>query len=231
MQEEIQQILSGSEHTLDVLTKLQQEIAQMKLTLPLYTPFLYTYKQQGELVVHKAFFESVEVEVTDEQIEEALVSNYFGDSMFKQKQHGACISRSRLLASMLRAAGVPARVTMGVPLMYYYKGAGEWRPLMKNMTNEEVAGSFSYQKPALPREVKIVGHSQVEVYLNNHWIRLGYQINEGPLFAGTDAVFIKIIDAADFTEVDFTKTWAPTQWVKERPYRTVELSDQQRKYE
>ena len=231
MQEEIQQILSGSEHTLDVLTKLQQEIAQMKLTLPLYAPFLYTNKQHGELVVHQAFFESVEVEASNEQIEEALTLNYFGDSMFRRKQHGACISRSRLLASMLRAAGVPARVTMGVPLIYYYKGAGEWIHLMKNMTNEEVAGNFSYQKPSLPREVKIVGHSQVEVYLNNHWIRLGYQINEGPLFAGTDAVFIKIIDAADFTEVDFTKTWSPAQWVKERPYRTVELSDQAAKYE
>ncbi len=79
-------------------------------------------------------------------------------------------------------------------------------------------------------EVTIVGHSQVEAYLNNHWIRLGYQLNEGPLFAGTYKVFIKIIDAADFTEVDFTKTWAPVQWVEERLYRTVELADQAARY-
>jgi len=116
-------------------------------------------------------------------------------------------------------------------MLYYYKADNEWKRLIKNLSNEAVSGSYAYEKPTVPHEVAIVGHSQVEVYLNNHWIRLGYQLNEGPLFAGTDQVFIKIIDAADFSEVDFTKTWAPVQWVEERPYRTVELSDQVAKYE
>ena len=231
MQIEIQRILSGATHALDVLARLQHEISQMKLTTPLYAPFVYTYKQQGELVTDRTFFQSIDQEVTESEIDEALAVNYFGDSMFKRKQYGACISRARLFASMLRAVGIPARVTMGVPMIYYYKGTGEWKRLMKNLNNEAVTGSFAYEKPSAPNEVAIVGHSQVEVYLNNHWIRLGYQINEGPLFAGTDKVFIKIIDAADFTEVDFTKTWSPIQWVKERPYKTIELSDQAAKYE
>ena len=231
MQLEIQQIVSTATNTLDVLFQFLHEIGQMKLTLPLYAPFIYTYKQQGELVVDWSFFESMNRVVTEAEVEEALAVNYFGDSMFKRKRYGACISRARLLASMLRAAGIPARVTMGVPLIYYYKGTGEWERLVKSLSNEEVAGSFSYEKPSGSNQVTIVGHSQVEAYLNNHWIRLGYQLNEGPIFAGTDQVYIKIIDAADFTEVDFTKTWAPTQWVKKRPYRTVELSDQAAKYE
>ena len=231
MQLEIQQILSTATNTLDVLTQFLHEIGQMKLTEPLYAPFIYTYKQQEELVVDWSFFESMGREVTEAEVEEALAVNYFGDSMFKRKRYGACISRARLLTSMLRAAGIPARVTMGVPLIYYYKGTGEWKRLTKNLSDERVAGSFAYDEPSLPNQVALVGHSQVEVYLNNHWIRLGYQLNEGPIFAGTDQVYIKIIDAADFTEVDFTKTWTPVQWVKERPYRTVELSDQAAKYE
>ena len=231
MQVEIQRILSGATHTLDVLVRLQHEIGKMKLTIPLYAPFVYTYKQQGELAVDPSFFESLDHEVTETEIQEALAVNYFGDSMFNRRQYGACISRARLLASMLRSAGIPARVTMAVPMLYYYKGMGEWKRLMKNLNNEAVTGSFFYEKPLVPHEVAIVGHSQVEAYLNNHWIRLGYQLNEGPLFAGTDQMFIKIIDAADFAEVDFTKTWSPVQWVKERPYRTVELSDQEAKYE
>ena len=230
MQKEVRQILSGSTHTLDALARLQHEISQMKLTIPLYAPFVYTYKQQGELVTDRTFFENIDQEVTESEINDALAVNYFGDSMFKRKQYGACISRARLFASMLRAAGIPARVSMSVPMLYYYKGTGEWKRLMKNLSNEAVTGSFAYEKPSVPNEVAIVGHSQVEAYLNNHWIRLGYQLNEGPLFAGTDKLFIKIIDAADFTEVDFTKTWSPVQWVKERPYRTVELSDQAAKY-
>ena len=231
MQLEIQQIVSTATNTLDVLTQFLHEIGRIKFTTPLYAPFIYTYKQQGELVVDWSFFESMGRAVTEAEVEEALAVNYFGDSMFKRKRYGACVSRSRLLASMLRAAGIPARVTMGVPLIYYYKGTGEWKRLLKNLSNEEVSGSFSYKEPSDSRHVRIVGHSQVEVYLNNHWIRLGYQLNEGPIFAGTNHVYIKIIDAADFTEVDFTKTWAPTQWIKERPYRTVELSDQAAKYE
>ena len=231
MQREIQQMLSNATNTLDVLAKLLHEIGQMKLTLPLYAPFVYTYKQEGKLVVDQTFFESIEQAVTETEIQEALAVNYFGDSMFKEKKYGACISRARLLASMLRASGIPARVTMGVPLIYYYKGTGEWKRLIKNLSNEEVAGGFFYDKPSIPNQVRVVGHSQVEVYLNNHWIRLGYQINEGPLFAGMDQVFIKIVDAADLAEIDFTQTWAPVQWMKERPYRTVELSDQAAKYE
>ena len=230
MQAEIRRILSGATHTLDVLVKLQHEIGKMKLTVPLYAPFVYTCMDNGKLVVDPTFFESFDHKVTDEEIEEALAVNYFGDLMFRRKRYGACISRARLFASMLRAAGIPARVTMALPMIYYYKGTGEWKHLLENLSNEAVAGAFSYERPLVPSEVAIVGHSQVEVYLNNHWIRLGYQLNEGPLFAGTDQMFIKIIDAADFTKVDFTKTWAPVQWVKERPYRTVELSDQEAKY-
>ena len=231
LQTEIQRILSGATHTLDVLARLQHKISQMKLTVPLYAPFVYTYKQQDKLVVDQTFFESIDQEVTDAEIQEALAVNYFGDSMFRRNQYGACISRARLFAAMLRAASIPARVTMGIPMLYYYKGTGEWKRLMKNLSNEAVTGNFSYEKPSVPNEVAIVGHSQVEVYLNNHWIRLGYQINEGPLFAGTDKVFIKSIEAAEFSEIDFTKTWSPMQWVKERPYKTVELSDQAAKYE
>ena len=231
MQLEIQKMLSNATNTLDVLAKFLHEIGQMKLTLPLYAPFVYTYQQDRKLIVDKTFFESIERAVSEAEIQEALAVNYFGDSMFKRKRYGACISRARLLTSMLRAAGIPARVTMGIPLIYYYKGTGEWKRLIKNISNENITGSFACEKPLAPNQVPIVGHSQVEAYLNNHWIRLGYQLNEGPIFAGTNQVYIKIIDAADFTEVNFTKTWAPARWVEERPYRTVELSDKAAKYE
>lgn len=233
MQIEVKKLLSGATHTLDAIAQLHHEIGQMELTTPLYAPFIYTYKHQGKLLIDWSFFKSMDIDrdITEAEVQEALDVNYFGDSMFKRKQYGACISRSRLFASMLRSAGIPARVSMSVPMLYYYKGGNEWKHLIKNLNNEAVAGSYAYDKPSAPAEVTIVGHSQVEVYLNNHWIRLGYQLNEGPIFAGTDLVFIKIIDAADFTEIDFTKTWAPAQWVKERPYRTVELSDQDAKYE
>ena len=169
--------------------------------------------------------------VTETEVEEALAVNYFGDSMFKRKRHGTCVSRARIFATMLRAAGIPARVSISIPMLYYYKGIGERKRLTKNLDREVAAGSYAFEVPSVPTEVSMVGHSQVEVYLNNHWIRLGYQLNEGSLFAGTNTAYIKIVDALDFAEVDFTKTWTPAQWVKERPYRTVELSDQAAKYE
>ena len=230
MQSEIHQILSGATNTLDVISKLLHEIGQMRLILPLYPPFAYTYKNQGKLVVDQEFFKTLDVEMTKEEITDILDTNYFGNSMFKRKQYGACVSRARLLASMLRAAGIPARISMAVPMIYYYKDTGEWERLIKNLGNESITGSFSCQKPLMVNEVAVVAHAQVEVYLNNHWIRIGYQLNEGPLFAATDKVFIKIIDSKDFTDVDFTKNWSPAQWIKERPYRTVELSDQKAKY-
>ena len=231
MQMAIKAILSEETHTLGVIARLQHEIGQMKLTVPLYEPLIYTYMNHGELVVDHEFFDTMDIKMTKTEIEEALAVNYFGDSMFKRKRHGTCVARARIFATMLRAAGIPARVSISIPMLYYYKGTGERKRLTKNLDKEVAAGSHAFDKPSVPTEVSIVGHSQVEVYLNNHWIRLGYQLNEGPLFAGTDKAFIKIVDAADFSEVDFTKTWTHGQWVKERPYRTVELSDQAAKYE
>ena len=231
MQMAIKEILSEETHTLGVIARLQHEIGQMILTAPLYDPFIYTYINHGELVVDQEFFDSMDRKVSKPEIEEALAVNYFGDSMFKRKQHGTCISRARIFATMLRAAGIPARISISIPMLYYYKGIGEREHLIKNLDKEVAAGSYVFEVPSVPTEASIVAHSQVEVYLNNHWIRLGYQLNEGPLFAGTDMAYIKIVDAANFSEVDFTKTWTPGQWVKERPYRTVELSDQVAKYE
>ena len=230
MQMEIKEILSEETHTLGVIARLQHVIGQMILTAPLYDPFIYTYMNHGELTVDQEFFESIDRKVTKTEIEEALAVNYFGDSMFKRKRHGTCISRARIFATMLRAAGIPARMSISIPMLYYYKGIGEREHLIKNLDKEIAAGSYAFEVPSVPTEVSMVAHSQVEVYLNNHWIRLGYQLNEGPLFAGTDLAFIKIVDTVDFSEINFTKTWTPGQWVKERPYRTVELSDQAAKY-
>ena len=231
MQMAIKEILSQETHTLGVIARLQHEIGQMILTAPLYDPFLYTYIDHEELVVDQEFFDSMDRKVSESEIEEVLAVNYFGDSMFKRKKHGTCISRARIFATMLRAAGIPARISISIPMLYYYKGIGEREHLMKNLDKDVAAGSYTFEVPSVPLEASIVAHSQVEVYLNNHWIRLGYQLNEGPLFAGTNTAYIKIVDAANFPEIDFTKNWTPSQWVKERPYRTVELSDQGTKYE
>ena len=56
----------------------------MKLTLPLYAPFVYTYADEGELVVDPEFFQSMDRKMTETEIEEVLAANYFGDSMFKR---------------------------------------------------------------------------------------------------------------------------------------------------
>lgn len=231
MQRAIKEILSEETHTLGVIARLQHEIGQMKLKVPFYEPLMYTYMNHGELVVDQEFFDTMDIKMTKTEIEEELAMNYFGDSMFKRKQHGTCVARARIFATMLRAAGIPTRMSISIPMLYYYKGTGEGKRLIENLDKEVAAGSYAFDVPSVPTEVSIVGHSQVEVYLNNHWIRLGYQLNEGPLFAGTDIAYIKIVDAADLSKVDFTKTWTPGQWVKERPYRTVELSDQVAKYE
>ena len=149
-----------------------------------------------------------------------LKQTYFADSMFKKKQFSSCASRATLRAGMLRAAGFLTRIGHAVPLLYTTEDQKE--ELIKGLKSDFLKKSI-YIAPK--SGFRIVDHAYNEIYLNNHWIRVDYAINEGVLFANSKP-FIKIQSLLDWSEVDFTETWERKNWPAQRPYKTLSVSEQ-----
>lgn len=225
MQTEVQRMIAGCRNDLEVIGRLQLEMAQMRLIYE-GAAFLYSRVDKGnQLIMTRDPLEDLMPENRDlfETTDELLEGIYYGDSMFGARQHGVCDSRATLRATMLKAAGIPTRLTLAIPLIYCYEEEAE--EFTQNLKRERFrSGAYVVPKPESPKQSTIVNHSYNEVYVNRRWIRVDQDINEGPGF-NDNRVYLKIISFADWSDVDFTRSWSREQWFMHRPYKTIEVSD------
>lgn len=213
MQEEVKEIVKDAKTDIEAIKKLLAwvSINTKYASFSASPPFMHVCVKDGKVVVEKSFKNSKH---SDEEI---LDMTFYADSMFKRRQHESCGSISTLRGGMLRAAGIPTRLVMTVPLIYRY---GDENPgLLDNMQNGEMTEGYEISKGGL----LVADHFYNEVFINNHWIRVDNAINLKTFVGGK--VYPKITSFGDWDEVDFTKTWSFDTWNKERPYRTIKLSD------
>ena len=223
MQKTVLNLISGCRSDLEVIERIQLEMAQMRLVYE-GAAFLYCRVDDGKIVMTRDPLEDLDslrqnIFRTPQQLLDAI---FYGDSMFKARQHGVCDSRSTLRATMLKAAGIPTRITVAIPLVYCYEGENE--ELTRHLKKEAFRAGYVAPKPETREKTWIVNHSYNEVYVNNKWIRLDRDLNEGPMF-NNKYIYLKIISFADWSDVDFTRSWSREKWFTHRPYKTVELSD------
>ena len=228
-QNEIRHLIVGCRSDLEVIERIQLEMAQMRLVYE-GAAFLYCRVEEGnQLVMVRDPLKDLKPKTrrvfrTAEQLLDGI---FYGDSMFRARQHGVCDSRATLRATMLKAAGIPTRLTLAIPLVYCYRGKEE--ELTRNLKRESLHSGYVSIAPKSPKQVSIVNHNYTEVYVNNKWIRLDQDLNEGPIF-NDKYLFLKIISFADWADVDFTRSWSREKWFTHRPYKTLELSDTFAKY-
>ena len=230
MQTEVQRMISECHSDLKVIERVQFEMAQMQLVYE-GAAFLYSrVDEDNQLVMTRDPLEELRPESRKifRTIDQLLDGIFYGDSMFKARQHGVCDSRATLRATMLKAAGIPTKLTLAIPLIYCYEGEKE--ELIRNLKRERFrSGGYVVPKPKSIGHGVIVNHSFIEVYVNNKWIRVDRDLNQGSVF-NDNQIYLKIISFADWDDVDCTRSWAPEQWFAHRPYKTVELSDADPKY-
>jgi len=151
-----------------------------------------------------------------------LETNFYGDSMFKNRVHGTCTSLATLRGTMLRAAGIPTRIIQTLPLIQRYEGDPE--PLVDRMRRRILAKGYE-------RDVNGRGqganHAYNEVFLNNHWIRVDQTLNTGP-FVG-DKLFVKVYSTDDWNNL-FVQRPPEELWNENRDFRTLSVSDRYAKY-
>lgn len=158
-----------------------------------------------------------------EKDERLLHTNFFGDSMFKNRVHGTCSSTATLRSTMLRAAGIPTRIIQTLPLINRYEGDPE--PLVDRMRKRIMARGYEWGADGGG-----ANHVYNEVFLNNHWIRVDDVLNVGP-FVG-DKLFVKVYTIADWNDrLDWHNPRPPEDnWNQNRDFRTLEVSDAYPKY-
>ena len=218
MLNEIRKGISNCETDWQVLNWIQLQMGQMKV-VPLTVGVLDLHYKGDEVVVRDPKNKERE-ERLNKSLQKHMQDTYFADSMFKKKQFSTCASRATLRAGMLRAAGFPTRIAHAVPVLYVVEEKKE--ELIKGIKSDFLKESII---TFVDHNPYIVDHAYNEIYLNNHWIRVDYSINEGVLF-GNSKPFMKIRSLLDWSEVDFTKTWNKGNWSADRPYKTLSVSEQ-----
>ncbi len=217
MQDQIKEMVSHCETDRDVLNQLQIKMGKMQIVPLVVNPLHLRYT--GGKVEFTDSTNPIREKKINKSLMKYLKQTYFADSMFHKNQFSSCASRATLRAAMLRAAGFPTKIAFAVPLLYVTESRKE--NLIKGLKSDwlkegiyVVSDTGSY----------VVDHVYNEVYLNNHWIRVDYAINEGILFANKYP-YIKILSLLDWTEENFSLSWAWENWPDDRPYKTLSVSE------
>jgi transglutaminase-like putative cysteine protease len=197
--------------TLRILDWVQQKTTyHLDYSIP---EFFFTYVEEEE----------VRVRNYDDPFpaEDMLRTHYFADSMFAERTHGTCSSVATLKCAMLRAAGIPCRIIQTLPVVFYHGSQ------IISYTNS-LTRDWSTQLEQPPGDDQMMAsHAYLEVYLGGRWLRVDRNI--GIYFQSTNELYLKTLSIADWSEVDFTKTW-PVDWINERPFYTLVIEDREPKH-
>lgn len=118
MQQEIEEIVGDCGTDLEVAEALISWV-QENTSMPIDNSGAVNYRygvRDGEVVRENNGW--LADELRDWSEDRVLATFVFGDSMFRNRTHGTCGSAAILVCTMLRAAGIPARIAVSVPIHY-----------------------------------------------------------------------------------------------------------------
>ena len=208
MKEEVAKIVQGSATDVEAIEKMLQWMnseTSLERKLPHWE---YLYIIDDKIVWHNSLGSPAQ----DEQF---LKTNFFGDSMFKNKVHGTCSSIAILRGAMFRAAELPTRLIQTLPLMTRYSEDPE--PMADQLRMRAMAKGYDWGPGSGG-----ANHTYNEVFLNNRWIRVDNSIGTGP-FVG-DKLFVKAWSAPNWNNLK-------EEWNDKRCFRALHVSDAYPKYE
>lgn len=214
MQAEILDIVAGAETDVQATLRV---LKWVRAKTDLYLDYSirevsHTYLEDGK----------VQVRNYDDPFpaDELLRTHYFADSMFRERVHGTCTSVATLKCAMLKAAGIPCRLIETIHPIYYHGSQPASYPYTNKLSRK---WKCNYEQPP-GNHSKKYNHAFLEVYLGNRWVRVDRSI--GIYHVNPRCLNLKILSVADWSEVDFSETWA-SDWINERPYYTLLLEDQE----
>jgi len=202
MEEDVQNIVAGSTTDVEAIKRIIHWISSETMLVKYNPHWDYFDIVNKKIMWNKSFGSKKE----DEKF---LNTNFYGDSMFKNRVHGTCSSLAILRTSMYRAAGLPARIIQTLPLITYY--TGDIPPLVEKLSNRAMAKGYSWG----PGNGG-ANHMYNEIFLNNRWVRVDYAIGTGPFV--DNKLFVKVYYTDSFNNLK-------EGWNGNRCFRALEITD------
>jgi hypothetical protein len=208
MQQEVQEIVGDAKTDVTVVEKIVGWIERETGVVNTLPEFGYFHIKNDEIIWDRHLGSA-------EEERRLLHSNFYGDSMFKARVHGTCSSIATLQVTMLRAAGLPARLIQTLPLFNRYEADPE--PLVDRMRRRIYAQGYEWGPGGGG-----ANHMYSEVWLGGRWVRVDRNVGPGPMVG--NKLFIKVFSATDWNNLYPAR--APQDWDNEnRDFRTLDVSD------
>ena len=171
---------------------------------------------------------------TDLPFEEHLQCEVFGKGMFYNKRYGTCTSTAIYLTTGLRAAGIPTRMILAIPVV---DGSDprQIRMIEDNITHHKIRQTLL---AGIPRS-GFAAHTFNEVHIGGRWVRLNYQtLGQNSFGSGAMGMLTHVHSFNDLSEAGLTETWGwrygrgltDETFRSSNPYRATEISDSFGKY-
>jgi hypothetical protein len=127
-----------------------------------------------------------------------------GKEMFYNKVHGACTSTALLMATVLRALGIPTRIVVFVPAADP-NDSGQLRLLCKAVHHNVTR---SVVQRGLQGQSGFDDHMFNEVFINHHWVRLNYtNLGQGIVDKNYLGLMTHIYTCLDLSDIPLAQTW------------------------
>ncbi|HET6453404.1 MAG TPA: transglutaminase domain-containing protein [Armatimonadota bacterium] len=202
-----------------------------------FTTF-YVYFPNGKPKVYPTLREAFDAgkpdpKLTDQQM---FSQEILGKEMFYNKVHGQCTSTAVLMATVMRALGIPTRIIICIP------------PADPNDDKQlaKLSGQVHHNKTrtAIEQALKDRGgfmdHMFNEVYINHHWVRLSYSnLGQNTLDMNALGLMTHVYTCYDLSDMPLPQTWGKRfariaylfpSLSSTNPYMLVSVKDQFGKY-
>ncbi len=163
--------------------------------------------------------------------DEQLAHELFGKEMYYNQTHGSCTSSAVLLATVLRALGIPTRIILTIPIVDA-NDSDQIAMVQKNIHHHQVRAKIS---DGLLRAGRgFANHTYNEVFVGNRWRRLNYtKLGQNTLDEHHFGLMVHVHTVNDLSEAGLAPTWGrryalalrDDNFKTSNPYRTLEISD------
>lgn len=198
-----------------------------------FTSFITAYDERGRPYVPDELRGSVEANMgRGVTLEEQWQREMSAAGMYEAKTHGSCTSSAIYLSGSLRAAGIPTRTVLCIPLVdandereHELIRLGVRHPRVRRIAlgaAEEGVGAWT-------------SHTFNEVWVDGRWRRLNYsKLGQGILDAGTLGLMIHVGTFHDWADARMPETVGRRQKLDlyddvfggPNPYSTISLRDE-----
>jgi hypothetical protein len=158
-----------------------------------------------------------------------------GRAMFYNRVRGACASTSVLMATVLRALGIPTRIVFFVPPADG-NNPQQVQMLLSAVHHHAVHKALRHALPTKNQSGEtFVCHILNEVFVGNRWVRLNFdELGQNTLDEDYLGLMTHILTTASLSEVPLAETWglraaadpkARPTLSSRNPYRLLKVSD------